>query len=104
MGFALETPMFCIPPISHIIRDKLLLSHAQVGLVFSVPNIILAALAIPSGALADRIGIRKAAGIGVIVIVVGSLLRGISSDFLTLLAFTCLYGIGFGHGGAQQSR
>jgi CP family cyanate transporter-like MFS transporter len=96
MGFALETPLFCVPPVMHIITEELRLSYAQSGLIFSVPLIILAAIAIPSGALADRIGIRRAAGIGVIVIAAGSLLRGLATDFWTLFAFTCLYGVGLG--------
>jgi CP family cyanate transporter-like MFS transporter len=96
MGFALESPIFCVPPIMHIITEELLLSHAQSGLIFSVPFISLAAVAIPSGSLADRIGIRKAAGIGIIVIAAGSLLRSTATDFWTLLAFTCLYGVGLG--------
>jgi len=95
-GFSLESPNFCVPPIMHIIKEELLLTHAQTGLIFSIPLIILAAIAIPGGALADRIGIRKAAGIGIIVIIVGSLLRVTSTNFMTLLAFTCLYGVGFG--------
>jgi CP family cyanate transporter-like MFS transporter len=96
MGFALQSPMLCVPPIMHIITEELHLSHAQSGLIFSVPLIVLAAIAIPSGALADRIGIHKSAGIGIIVIAVGSLLRGTATDFWTLLVFTCLYGVGFG--------
>jgi CP family cyanate transporter-like MFS transporter len=96
MGFALETPLFCVPPVMHIITEELHLSYAQSGLIFSVPLIILAAIAIPSGALTDRIGIRRAAGIGVIVIAAGSLLRGFAADFWTLLVFTCLYGVGLG--------
>jgi CP family cyanate transporter-like MFS transporter len=96
MGFALETPLLCIPPVLHIITEELRLSNAQSGLIYSMPLIILAAIAIPSGALADRIGIRKAAGIGVIVIAVGGLLRGFAADFWTLFVFTCLYGVGLG--------
>jgi cyanate permease len=96
MGFALETPLVCVSPILHIITEELCLSHAQAGVLFSIPLIILAAIAMPGGALADRIGIRKAAGIGIIIIVAGNLLRGTSTNFSTLLAFTCLYGVGFG--------
>jgi cyanate permease len=96
MGFALETPLFCVPPVMHIITEELHMSYAQSGLIFSVPLIILAAIAIPSGVLADRIGIRRAAGIGVIVIAAGSLLRGFAADFWTLFVFTCLYGVGLG--------
>ena len=36
MGFALEIPLFCVPPVMHIITDELRLSHAQSGLIFSV--------------------------------------------------------------------
>ena len=96
MGFAMYAPMLSVPPIMHIIREELLLSNAQTGLIFSIPLIMVAALAIPSGALADRIGIRRAAGIGIIVIIVGSLLRGTATSYMSLLAFSCLYGAGFG--------
>jgi len=96
MGFSMFVPMFSIPPIAHIIREELVLSNAQVSLLFSIPVIMLVVFAIPGGILADRIGVRKAAGIGAIVIIVGSLLRGTSTSFETFLAFTCLYGVGFG--------
>jgi CP family cyanate transporter-like MFS transporter len=96
MGFALQSPMNCVPPMLHIITEELQLSYAQSGLIFSIAFLIVAAIAIPGGALADRIGIRKAAGIGMIVIIVGSFLRGTAIDFWTLLAFTCLYGAGIG--------
>ncbi len=81
--------------MEHIIREELILSHAQTSLLFTLPFVIFAAIAIPSGLLADRIGIRKAAGIGVIMVVVGSLMKGTSTSFTSLLAFTFLYGIGF---------
>jgi CP family cyanate transporter-like MFS transporter len=95
MGFAMYAPMLCVPPMEHIIKAELLLSHAQVSVIFSAPVIALAALALPSGALADRIGLRKEGGIGIITVIVGSLLRGTSTDFVTLVVFTCLYGAGF---------
>jgi len=94
LGFAMFSAMLCIPPIEHIITEELLLSHAQMGLLFAIPVGILAVLAMPSGLLADRIGIRKAAGIGAIVMAVGALMRGTSTGFTMLLAFTCLYGVG----------
>jgi CP family cyanate transporter-like MFS transporter len=95
MGFAMYTPILCVPPIMHIIRKELFLSHAQVGLVFAAPLITLAVFAIPSGALADKIGTRKAAGGGIIVLTVGSLLRSTSESFITLLAFSFLLGVGY---------
>lgn len=96
MGLAMYAPMLSVPPIIHILMREIRLTHAQAGLIFAAPLMMLATCAIPSGALADRIGIRKAAGIGIVLIIAGSLLRGTASNFETLLAFTCLYGAGFG--------
>ncbi len=95
LGFAMYTPMLCIPPIAHIVKEELRVSHAAVGLLFSVPVTALVALAIPAGFLADRLGTQKAVGIGAVVLAAGSLLRGISESFGGLLAFTSLYGVGF---------
>lgn len=79
MGFAMFAPILCVPPIEHIIKEELLITHEQIGLLFSLPILMVAALAIPGGLLADRIGIRKAAGIGAILMVAGSLARGAST-------------------------
>jgi hypothetical protein len=38
LAFAMYTPMFFIPPIEHIIKQELMLSHAQVGLLFRESN------------------------------------------------------------------
>jgi CP family cyanate transporter-like MFS transporter len=96
LAFAMITPMFAIPPMEHILNEELQLTHAETGLLFTVPIIMLAALAIPAGLVADRIGVRKAAGIGVILIVVGALLRSTATSASALLAFTFIYGVGFG--------
>lgn len=95
MAFGMETPLFSTPPMLHIIREQLSLTNAQVGFVSAAPLMMLAALAIPSGTLADRFGIRRVVGTGILVIIAGSFLRGVAPDFATLFAFTCLYGVGF---------
>jgi cyanate permease len=95
LSFAMFTPIFCIPPIEHIIKRELAVSHAQMGLLFSIPVTVLAAIAIPSGYMADKLGTQKAVGIGAIIMAVGSLMRGTSTSFGILLAFSLLYGIGF---------
>lgn len=94
LGFAMFARVLCFPPIAHIIKEELILSHEQLGLVFSVPVAVLAALAIPSGLVADRIGIRKAAGTGAAIMALGSLATGTSTNYMTLLAFTALFGVG----------
>jgi MFS transporter, CP family, cyanate transporter len=95
LGFGMYTPMLCIPPIAHIIKDDLRVSHAALGVLFSAPLAVLIGLAIPSGFLADALGTQRAVGIGAIVLAAGSLMRGTSESFGGLLAFTALYGVGF---------
>jgi len=85
-----------VPPMEHILKEALRLSHAQTSLLYAAPVLMLAALAIPGGLLADRIGAKKAAGIGAIVIVVGTVLRGTATDASSLLVFTFIYGAGLG--------
>lgn len=95
LAFAMFAPILSLPPIEHIITAELSLTHAQTGLLFSLPIAILAVIAIPSGLLADRISIRKAAGIGAITIAVGSLLRGTATTSWAIFGFTSLFGVGF---------
>ena len=94
--FGVFTLMFCVPPMEHIIRQELSLSHSQTGLLFSLPTLMVAVIAIPGGLLADRIGIRKAAGIGAVILVLGGIMRGTATSFGALLGFTVLFGVGFG--------
>jgi len=96
LAFAMHIPMFCVPPMEHILKAELLLTHAQTSLLYNIPILMIGAVAIPAGVIADRIGVRKAAGIGAIMIAVGSILRGTATDFSSLLAFTFIYGAGLG--------
>jgi len=96
MAFAMWSPMFCVPPMEHILKEELLLTHAQTSLLFTAPILMLAAVAILGGRIADRIGVKKAAGIGAIIIAVGAILRGTATSASSLLAFSFIYGVGFG--------
>jgi CP family cyanate transporter-like MFS transporter len=57
---------------------------------------MLIATAIPAGLISDRMGIRTTIGIGLIIMAAGAVLRGMAGDFNSLLAYTFVYGIGFG--------
>ena len=96
LGFAMFAPIYCVPPMEHILKQELFLTHAQTSLLFTAPMLMIVAVAIPAGIIADRIGARKAAGIGVIIIAVGAILRGTATDASSLLAFTFIYGVGLG--------
>ena len=95
LSFAMFGRILCLPPIGNIVRETLSLTHSKIGLIFSLPVAILAATAIPSGLVGDRIGPHKAAGIGAIVMAVGSFASAIASDFQGLFIYTCIFGIGF---------
>ena len=96
LAFAGVAPTFCVPPLEHILKEELVITHTQTGFLFTISIIMMAALAIPGGILADRIGVRKAAGIGAILVAVGATLRATTTDFSTLLAFTFIFGTGWG--------
>jgi len=94
LAFSMWTPMFCIPPMEHILKDELALTHAQTSLLFTAPILMIIAASIPAGLLADRIGVKKAAGIGAIIMTLGAILKATSTDPSSILAFTFLYGVG----------
>ena len=95
LGFAIFSRILCLPPIGNILKEALSITHSRVGLIFSLPVAILAATAIPSGLLGDRIGPRRAVGFGTIIMAEGSLASGTASDFQSLFIYTCIFGIGF---------
>jgi len=94
INFTIIAAMSSVPPMEHILKEQLHLTHAQTSLLFTAPIIMMIALSLPAGILADRIGIRKAAGISAIIAIIGSLLRGTATDYSSLLAFTFIYGAG----------
>lgn len=96
LAFAMWAALFCVVPMEHILKEALALTHTQTILLFTIPMMALAVVSIPGGILADRIGARKAAGIGAIIIVVGSLMRATAETPSSLLAFTAIYGVGLG--------
>ena len=95
IAFAMFGRILCLPPFAHIVKETLFLTHGKIGLIFSLPPAILAATAILSGLLGDRIGPRIAAGIGAIIMTAGSFATGTATNFLSLFVFTCIFGIGF---------
>jgi cyanate permease len=96
MAFGEWLPLLVVPAVEDVINQQLSITHTLTGFLFSAPVAMLALVAIPGGFLADRIGIKKAVGIGAVILAVGSILRGIASNFPTLLGFTLLYGLGLG--------
>ena len=93
--FAMFSPILCIPPIAFMIKQELGVSHAAVGILFSLPVTVLVILAVPSGFLADRLGTKRAVALGGIVITIGALMRGFFQSYAMLFACTAFFGVGF---------
>ncbi len=96
IALSLNLTLFSPGPVLNSIRESLHTSFAQIGLIFTVPVIIVAVLSVIGGVLADSIGVRKVAGTGAVLLGLGGLLRGIAPDFLTFLLFTALFAVGLG--------
>jgi MFS transporter, CP family, cyanate transporter len=94
LAFAMWSPLTIVPIMEPILVKALSITHAQASLLYSGPILILAILGIPAGIVADKIGIKRAAGIGVTIIALGTALRGTANSYTILLAFTLVYGLG----------
>jgi len=95
IGIAMWGPIYCIPPMESILKEALSLSHGQVGLMFSAPALMVVAMSIPAGIVADKIGVRRAVGIGLVVMVAGAVTRGMVNSYAGLLASMFIFGGGF---------
>jgi CP family cyanate transporter-like MFS transporter len=96
LNFCTWAFLFVTPPMGTILSANLHISHFQTSLLFSAPILMIAIVAIPAGIIADRIGLKRAIGIGAIVACIGAVLRGTASTYSGLLIFSLIFGLGMG--------
>lgn len=96
LNFCTWAILFSIPPMETLISRDLLISHFQTSLLFTSPIIMIALIAIPAGIIADRVGIKKVIGIGAIIALIGTLLRLTTTNYIDLLTFSLIFGLGMG--------
>jgi CP family cyanate transporter-like MFS transporter len=96
LGFFVFDSLFVVSPMIPFIMNDFSLSFSSAGLLFSVPIGLLVVTSFFAGVLTDKLGVRKTAGIGAILLAIGSPARAISQNFLTLLLFTSLLGATYG--------
>lgn len=83
-----------IPPlVDPIIRD-LEMTSGQMGLVLGAWQLVFIGAGSPLGSLVDRWGARRAIVLGLCLILLSLLLRGMATNFLTLLLAVALFGGG----------
>jgi nitrate/nitrite transporter NarK len=83
-----------IPPLVEPIVEDLGISYSGMGLILGSWQLVYIVTALPMGMLVDRLGTRKALGLGVLVVWLSLVLRGFAGDFVTLLLAVALLGVG----------
>lgn len=96
IGFNLRTVTLTIPPLLPLIQHDLALTYTEVGLLIALPMIIFAGTAWLSGMLIERIGGPASVTLGLVVLGVGTLLRGLLPGTLSLFFCTILLSGGIG--------
>jgi CP family cyanate transporter-like MFS transporter len=96
LGFAVFDSLFVVSPMLALVMSEFALSFATAGLLFSVPIGVLVITSFLAGVLSDRLGPKKTAGIGALLLAIGSPARALSPNFVTLLVFSALIGATYG--------
>lgn len=83
-----------IPPLVEPIIADLHMTSGQMGLVLGVWQLVFIGTASPLGGLVDRWGARRAVSLGLGLILLSIMLRGLATNFITLLLAVALFGGG----------
>jgi MFS transporter, CP family, cyanate transporter len=94
IGVAMRLTILAVPPVIPALRNEFNLSGTDIGILTGLPVILFAAAALAGSRLVSRVGAVSAAVIGLILTALGSALRAVSPDVLTLFAATIVTGGG----------
>jgi len=94
IGNAARLTILAVPPVLTLISSDLGLSGTQIGILSSLPVVLLALAAVPGSMLIARFGALRTAIAGLWLTALGGALRGIAPDVWTLYAATILMGAG----------
>ncbi len=83
-----------IPPLVEPILEDLHMSYSEMGLILGAWQFVYIFTATPLGAIVDSLGVRRSLGLGIMVVLVSLILRGLAQDFYTLLLAVALFGVG----------
>lgn len=95
MIFSAYSSVLCVSPILSLLAQSFGLTASRSGIVFSAPIVTLGLFAIAGGLLGDRIGPRKTAGFGGLILCLSGAFRAIALSFETLLVLNLVVGIGW---------
>ena len=94
VGNALRLPILAVPPVIPALRSEFDLSGTDIGILTGIPVILFAAAALVGSRLVARCGVVAAVMTGLILTALGSALRGVTPNVLTLFAATAVMGAG----------
>ena len=94
-GLAAGAYMTKVPPALPALRADFALSLVESGLIQTMLYTIGASVGVFFGVFAERIGVKRAALAGLVVMVAGGLLGALAGGYGTLLASRFLEGVGF---------
>jgi len=92
--FANDAPVILLPAVLPIVIVEFNLSYAASGAVIAVSALSMTALQAVTGYVADRVNRITFLFAGLATVGVGTILVSLSSDYVQLLAFQCLVGVG----------
>jgi len=92
--FANDVPVILLPAVLPIVIVEFNLSYAASGSVIAVSALSMTALQAVTGYVADRVNRINFLFVGLATVGVGTILVSLSSDYVQLLAFQCLVGVG----------
>jgi cyanate permease len=81
-------------PLVKPITEELGLSHSAMGGILGAWPLVYIVAALPGGAFLDRVGIRKALFLSVLIIAASAICRSISTGHLSLFLAVGLFGLG----------
>jgi MFS transporter, CP family, cyanate transporter len=94
LGVDLRLTILAVPPVLPLIHRDLHLDEKTVAALTGLPVLLFGIAAVPGSLLIARIGARRAVIAGVLVVALGSTLRGVGSSVPVLFAMTAVMGAG----------
>jgi CP family cyanate transporter-like MFS transporter len=93
-GIGLRLTLLAVPPVIPLIHLDLNLSETEVGVLGTLPSLLLAAAAVPGSLLIARFGAQAALVVGLLLVGFGSAARGAAGDVVLLYLTTILMSAG----------
>ncbi len=92
--FANDVPLTLLPAVLPILIEEFNLSYAAAGAVITASALLMTSLQAVTGYVADRWNRIRLLLFGLAILGLGTILAGFSTNYVQILAFGCLIGVG----------